>query len=142
MKKVVVEQGIQEAQAELLELLARAERLKEYIAVSKKLLRRSGSMGSESEVSPFLPRRRKTNSLAEEVTRILLAARKPLHVSEIISELQKTNYPITAKNPAATIAVALSRRPFEFEKVGPNTFVLAPMREAAGTVEEIKLREN
>ncbi len=132
VKRAVLEQGIQEAQIELQELMARAERLKEYIAVSKKLLRRSGSMVSEDNVSPFVPRRRKTNALAQEITTILVSANRPLHVSEIVSELERRNYKLEAKNPAATVAVALSRRPDEFEKVGPNTFALAAIREENG----------
>ncbi len=139
VKRAVLEQGIQEAQLELQELMARAERLKEYISVSKKLLRRSGSTISEDNLSPFVPRKRKTNALAQEITTILVSANRPLHVSEIVSELERRSYKLEAKNPTATIAVALSRRPDEFEKVGPNTFALAAIREENDTKEEIKL---
>lgn len=139
VKRAVLEQGIREAQIELQELMARAERLKEYIAVSKKLLRRSVSRVSEANLSAFVPRRRKTNALAQEVLTILASANRPLHVSEIIAELERRNYKLEAKNPTATVAVALSRRPDEFEKVGPNTFALAAIREENETEEEIKL---
>ena len=49
---------------------------------------------------------------------------RPMHVNFIAIELSRKGYPLKAKNPAATVAVALSRRPDQFTKVGPNTFDL------------------
>lgn len=127
-----MEEAIQEAQAELQEVMARAERLKEFIAASKKLFARRGASASGPDISgfgPLIPRRRKTNALALEVTAILSDAKRPLHVSEIVAELQRREYRLNAKNPIGTVAVALSRRPDEFEKVGPNTFALVTAAE-------------
>ncbi len=63
-------------------------------------------------------------SVADAAREILQAAGHPMHVRQILTELQKRGFQLNAKYPTATIVVALKRRPDEFVKVRPNTFAL------------------
>jgi hypothetical protein len=115
------------AERELLHHLSRAERLREWITATKKLCgKRDQTPAQPPSGVMLIPRRRtKTAVLATQVAEVLKAIGHPLHVDAIATELSKRGHPIMAKNPAATVAVALSRRPDQFTKVGPNTFDLA-----------------
>jgi hypothetical protein len=82
-----------------------------------------------STISPavtVLPLRRRTKTavLANQVAEVLAAAGRPLHVKEIVDKLQERGQPVTAQNPTAAVAVALSRRKDQFTKTTGNTFDL------------------
>ena len=116
---------LDKAEKELQELLTRAEFLREWITATKKLCGRPANESTQSQPLTFVLRRRtKTVELAAQVTDVLRST-GPMHVNGIASELAKRGHPVMAKNPAATLAVALSRRPDQFTKVAPNTFDLA-----------------
>jgi len=115
------------AEKELQDLLERTTILREWITVTKKICGKRHSTQETQELPlTFVPRRRtKTTELATQVREILGKIGRPMHVNFIAIELDRKGHPIDAKNPAATLAVALSRRPDEFARVGPNTFDLA-----------------
>jgi hypothetical protein len=114
------------AEKELQDLLERAEVLREWITITKKLAgkRPRGTELQAETVTVFTRRRTKTAVLAAQVKEVLRSSGRPMHVMYIAQALAKEGHPVTAKNPVATIAVALSRRPEEFTKTGPNTFFL------------------
>jgi HB1, ASXL, restriction endonuclease HTH domain len=115
------------AEQELQELLTRAESLREWITATKKLCGKlSHSNEQNQQPITFMSRRRtKTSVLAAQVSEVLLSTGRPMHVDSIAAELAKRGHPVMAKNPAATVAVALGRRTDQFTRVGPNTFDLA-----------------
>jgi|SRR5208282_643565 len=116
---------LDKAEKELQELLRRAEYLREWITATKKLCGKLPNAAENQQPLAFMPRRRtKTSVLAAQVVEVLRSAGRPLHVDEIASELEKLGHPVAAKNPAATVAVALSRRTNQFARVAPNTFDL------------------
>jgi len=114
------------AEQELQELLTRAESLREWITATKKLCGKLSHTNEQNQQPlTFKPRRRtKTAVLAAQVSEVLRAVGHPLHVDAIAAELTKRGNPVMAKNPAATVAVALGRRTDQFSRVGPNTFDL------------------
>jgi hypothetical protein len=115
---------LQKAERELEDLLDRAEALREWIAATKKLSGKRVNL-AENQAIPISPRRRtKTAELAEHVIEVLRRTGRPMHVNLIAIELSRKGYQVKAKNPAATVAVALGRRPDQFSRVGPNTFDL------------------
>jgi len=115
-----------QARRELQDLLNRAERLKDWIAATEKLCGRRGSANDNETETTGIVRFRRTKAavLAGQVATLLKDIGRPMHVSEIVEQLAKRGQPVTAKNPAATVAVALGRRRDQFIKTGPNTFDL------------------
>ena len=115
------------AETELQETLARAQALREWITATRKLCGRkvqTGPLPVEPGVTPMPRRRTKGTELANRVAGILQSAGRPMHVRDIVAELEKGENPLKARNPVATVAVLLSRRPELFLKVSPNTFEL------------------
>jgi hypothetical protein len=126
LKNTDLKEALASAEAELVSLLKRAETLREWITVTRKLCAKNTKSGPESEASQVVRfRRTKTTGLVQYIVEVLKEAGKPLHVDEILKKLEENNHPVTAKNPKATIAIALSRRTDEFRKTAPNTFGLA-----------------
>ncbi len=130
LKNTDLRVALASAKKELQEILGRAEHLREWIAVTEKLCAKRGKNAMASD-EPMVPgtRRTKASVLATYVIEVLLTAGKPLHVETIVAELQKAGHPVTAINPKAAVAVALSRRPEIFAKVAPNTFGIAEKAE-------------
>jgi hypothetical protein len=125
LKNVDLKDALASAESELASVLKRAETLREWIAVTKKLCAKNSKSAAEGDGAPIQRfRRTKTTGLVQSISEVLQAAGTPLHVDEILKRLAENNHPITARNPKATIAIALSRRTNEFRKTGPNTFVL------------------
>jgi hypothetical protein len=125
LKNTDLRAALASAEKELQEILGRAEHLREWITVTKKLCAKRGK-NSISDESPIVPgtRRTKASLLAAHVIEVLQAGGKPMHVEHIVAELSRAGHPVTAKNPKAAVAVALSRRPEQFLKTAPNTFGL------------------
>lgn len=134
LKNTDLKDALASAEAELVSVLKRAETLREWIAVTKKLCAKNTKTASEAE-TVAVPRLRRTKATGtiKHVVEVLQAAGRPLHVDEIVKMLAESNHASTALNPKATIAVALSRRPDQFRKTAPNTFGLAsgPLEGAA-----------
>ena len=126
LKNTDLKDALASAEAELISVLKRAETLREWIAVTKKLCAKNTKTAGESE-TVTVPRLRRTKATGtiKNVVEVLHAAGRPLHVDEIVKKLAENNHASTALNPKATIAVALSRRPDQFRKTAPNTFGLA-----------------
>jgi hypothetical protein len=125
LKNIDLKDALANAEAELVTVLKRAESLREWITVTKKLCAKNSKAAGISENEPILKRRTRTSGLAQQIRDVLVQAGKPMHVDDIVKALQEQGHPVMAKNPKATIAVALSRRVDEFERVRPNTFALA-----------------
>lgn len=126
LKNTDLKDALASAEAELVSVLKRAETLREWIAVTKKLCAKNTKSASEIESAPVTRfRRTKTTGLVQHVVEVLQAAGTPLHVDDIVKKLAENNHAVTARNPKATIAIALSRRTDQFRKTGPNTFGLA-----------------
>jgi hypothetical protein len=126
LKTTELKASLVQAKRELQDLLTRAGRLKEWIAATEKLCGKKGqSHDSDVETGTVVRfRRTKAVLLAAQVAAVLKDAGKPMHVREIVAELAKRQQPVTARNPVATVAVALGRRAEQFAKTGPNTFDL------------------
>jgi len=126
LKNTDLKDALASAEAELISVLKRAETLREWIAVTKKLCaKNTKTVGEPETVAVPRLRRTKATGTIKHVVEVLQAAGKPLHVDEIVKKLAENNHASTALNPKATIAVALSRRPDQFRKTAPNTFGLA-----------------
>lgn len=135
LKTTDLRTALASAEKELQDILVRAEHLREWISVTKKLCAKRGSTGLASDPALMAgSRRTKASVLAAHVIEVLRAAERPLHVEQIVLELSRAGHPVTAKNPKATLAVALGRRPETFTKVAPNTFGVA---EIVGSKEEL-----
>jgi HB1, ASXL, restriction endonuclease HTH domain len=124
LKNVDLKDALANAEAELVAVLKRAESLREWITVTKKLCAKNSKAAGISENEPIVKRRTRTSGLAQQIRDVLVQAGTPMHVDDIVKALQEQGHPVMAKNPKATIAVALSRRVDEFERVKPNTFAL------------------
>jgi hypothetical protein len=125
LKNTDLKDALASAEDELAYVLKRAEQLREWITVTKKLCAKN-TKASEHDVAPVTRfRRTKATGTIQHVLEVLQAAGTPLHVDDIVARLAASNHASTAKNPKATIAVALSRRPDQFRKTGPNTFGVA-----------------
>src|ERR1700722_4701139 len=124
LKNIDLKDALANAEAELVSVLKRAESLREWITVTKKLCAKNSKAAGISENEPIVKRRTRTSGLAQQIRDVLGEAGKPMHVDDIVKALQEQGHPVMAKNPKATIAVALSRRVDEFERVKPNTFAL------------------
>ncbi|MGA7059810.1 MAG: winged helix-turn-helix domain-containing protein [Candidatus Acidiferrales bacterium] len=131
LKNIDLKDALANAEAELAAVLKRAESLREWIAVTKKLCAKNSKASAGMEVEPIIRRRTRNTTLAQQIREVLLEAGKPMHVDDIVKSLQTKGHPVMAKNPKATIAVALSRRTEEFERVMPNTFALVTKTNAA-----------
>jgi hypothetical protein len=125
LRTAELKEALASAEAELQELHARVEALEEWITVTRKLCAKPVRVGSP-EILPS--RRTKTAGLAQHITEVLLALEQPMHVNDIVAALEGFGHPVQAKNPGATVAIALSRRPKEFIKTAPNTFGLVPRK--------------
>jgi hypothetical protein len=114
------------AEAELDTLEKRVEALKEWIAVTRKLCSKSPKLSVNVEAT-FVPRMRRTKTadLTNQISEVLQEKGGPMHVRDIVIALAEKGQPMTAQNKDATVAIALSRRPDQFQKTGPNTFALA-----------------
>ena len=135
LKTTDLRAALTSAEKELQDILVRAEQLREWISVTKKLCAKRGSTGLPNDPSLMAgSRRTRASVLATHVIEVLRAAERPLHVEQIVLELSRAGHPVMAKNPKATLAVALGRRPETFTKVGPNTFGVA---ENVGAKEEL-----
>lgn len=134
LKNTDLKDALASAEAELVSVLKRAETLREWIAVTRKLCAKNTKGAGETETAA-VPRLRRTKATGtiKHVVEVLQAAGKPLHVDEIVKKLAENNHASTALNPKATIAVALSRRPDQFRKTAPNTFGLASGTPFEGT---------
>lgn len=113
---------------ELKETLEHATVLREYIAVSRRLIGKKPLEYEQQELPgvAVIPRRRTKGAvLAQQVVDVLQAAGHPLHVKDIVRKLAENGNPVIAQNPKNTTAVLLLRRADQFVKVSPNTFDLA-----------------
>lgn len=130
LKNTDLRAALASAEKELQEILGRAEHLREWIAVTKKLCAKRGK-NAIADGTLIVPgtRRTKASVLAAYVIEVLQTAGKPMHVENIVAELSRAGHPVTARNPKAAVAVALGRRPETFARVGPNTFGLAEKAE-------------
>jgi hypothetical protein len=130
LKNTDLRAALASAEKELQEILGRAEHLREWIAVTKKLCAKRGKHAIADDTTIVAgTRRTKATVLAAHVIDVLRTAGKALHVETIVAELSRAGHPVTARNPKAAVAVALSRRPETFAKTGPNTFGLAAKEE-------------
>lgn len=123
---------LESAEAELESLTKRVEVLKEWIAVTRKLCVKNSKVPATFDPPPLRTRRTKTADLTIQVLEVLAEKGAPMHVKDIVLALEEKNHAMTAKNPEATLAVALSRRPDKFQRTGPNTFGVV-----AGTPETV-----
>lgn len=125
LKNTDLKEALGAAKEELAYVLKRAETLREWIAVTEKLCAKNAK-GAEHEPAPIARfRRTKATTTVQHVMEVLAKAGTPLHIDEIVKRLAENNHASAAKNPKATIAVALSRRPDQFRKTAPNTFGIA-----------------
>ena len=125
LKNTDLKDALASAESELQSTLKRAETLREWIAVTKRLCAKN-SKSAEAETQPIARfRRTKATGTIQHIVEILQVAGAPLHVDEIVKRLAANNHASTARNPKATIAVAMSRRTDKFRKTAPNTFGLA-----------------
>jgi hypothetical protein len=127
LKVTDLRETLESAEAELVTLQKRVEMLKEWISVTKRLCAKNSKVTAALEAS--LPvaktRRTRTSDLADQVLEVLTEKGAPMHVKEIVTALAVKGHPMTAQNPEATLAVALSRRTDKFQRAAPNTFGLA-----------------
>lgn len=133
LKNTDLKDALANAETELAAVLKRAESLREWINITKKLCAKNSKGSAVTDAEPIVKRRTRTTALAQQVREVLLEAAKPLHVDDIVVALKSKGHPVMAQNPKATIAVALSRRPDQFKRVLPNTF--AVVTDAGGTKE-------
>ena len=127
LKGADLKEALESAEAELVTVLKRAEMLKEWIEVTKRLCAKNSKSSPEpsNTFRVYLrPRRTKTAELAVQILEVLQERGSPMHVKDIATALAEKGRPMTAKNPEATIAIALGRRPTQFLKTAPNTFGL------------------
>jgi len=125
--KADLKEHIAWAEDELKRILERAEALRQYIAATRKLAGKKAPEFVQQSLPgvTVIPRRRtKGATLATHVADILRGAGVPLHVKAIVEKLAQGGNPVIARNPLNTVAVALSRRPDQFKKTGPNMFDL------------------
>jgi|SRR6185437_9278625 len=134
LKSTELKAALVQAKGELQDLLNRAETLKVWIAATERLCGRKGQLNENEPESAGVVRFRRTKAtlLLAQVTDVLKTMAHPMHVNDIVAELAKRQQPVIAKNPAATVAVALSRRPQQFIKTGPNTFDIVGKDKAKG----------
>jgi hypothetical protein len=129
LKNNDLKDALANAEAELAALHKRAESLREWIAVTKKLCAKNSKAAeviTDNDAVVMRTRRTRTTALAQQVREVLLEAGAEMHVNDIVEALKAKGHPVMAQNPKATIAVALSRRPEQFARVKPNTFALVP----------------
>ncbi len=129
LKNIDLKDALANAEAELAALHKRAEQLREWIAVTKKLCAKNSTASgaiTDTEAVVTRTRRTRTTALAQQVREVLLEAGAEMHVDDIVEALKAKGHPVMAQNPKATIAVALSRRADQFTRVKPNTFALVP----------------
>jgi hypothetical protein len=113
------------AERELQETLAKAERLKEFINATIKLVgKRRNGRASQNDNLLLLRKRRRTSIIADHAADILKDAGHPLHVRDIVAKLREKGTAPSGQHPETTLAVALARRNDVFEKVAPSTFAL------------------
>ena len=130
LKTTDLKDALASAEAERESLRARLEALDEWIEVTRRLCSKPSRHTGTQEVPNS--RRTRTSDLAIHVLEVLKRAGSPMHVNDIVAALAQHGHPVQAKNPAATVAVALGRRPEQFRKAAPNTFGIAFTSEPIG----------
>src|SRR5580693_4796850 len=119
LKNIDLKEALASAEDELAFVLKRAEQLREWITVTKKLCAKN-TKNAEPETAPVTrSRRTKMTGVVEHVLEVLQTAGGPMHVDDIMRKLTENGHPVMARNPKATIAVALSRRTDQFRKTAP-----------------------
>jgi len=137
LKSGDVKDALATAEAELASLLKRAETLRQWIALTKKVGTNSSRLAGDPSAEPFIrTRRTKAVGLIMNVMGVLAQEGTPLHVDDIVEKLRALGQSPGAQNPKATIAVALSRRPDLFQKTAPNTFGLTTSTPKETVVED------
>lgn len=63
-------------------------------------------------------------TLKEAIYSVLSEARRPMHVDQVLEELEKGGAELKAKDPRLSIASTLHRDNERYRKTGPNTFEL------------------
>lgn len=124
IKQTDLKDVLASAEKELQETLAEAERLKEFITATRKLVGRRRAASASLSGGLILKRKRRANAMADQVVQILKDTKKPMHAQDIVTQLVERGYQFKTDKPSASVAVALARRSDQFEKVGPNTFDL------------------
>jgi hypothetical protein len=126
LRQKELKETLARAENELKHTLERVQNLRDLIAVTRKLCGKPPASPDVSASVTMLPQRRRTKTaeLANQVADVLRAAGHPMHVKDIVARLAERGQAVIAQNPTATVAVALSRRPDQFEKVSGNTFDL------------------
>jgi hypothetical protein len=126
LKSVDLKDALATAEAELASVLKRADTLRQWIALTRRVGASQSKSADTFEVNGFIrSRRTKAVGVIKNVLEVLNEAGQPMHVDDIVEKLRDRGQLPAAKNPKATIAVALSRRTDQFRKTGPNTFGLA-----------------
>jgi hypothetical protein len=136
LKIADLKETLASAEAELDTLEKRVEGLKEWIAVTRKLCSKTPKIAAGIEAPPIFTRMRRTRTadLANQIAEVLQEKGAPMHVREIVIALAEKGHPMTARNKDATVAIALSRRPEQFQRTAPNTFGLVPGAPLEGAV--------
>jgi len=124
LKNTDLKEALANAEAELAALHKRAESLREWIIVTKKLCAKNSKVSGTIDAEAIVTRRTRTPALAQQVHDLLVEVGSSMHVDDIVEALKTKGQPVMAQNPKATVAVALSRRPDQFTRVKPNTFAL------------------
>lgn len=126
LKKDDVKDALATAEAELAAIMRRAETLRQWIALTRQVGNNSTRSTDDLATEPFVrTRRTKAVGLLKNVLELLKETGQPMHVNDIVEKLKDRGQAPGAKNPKATIAVALSRRPDQFRRTAPNTFGIA-----------------
>jgi hypothetical protein len=126
LRQKELKETLARAENELKHTLERVQNLRDLIAVTRKLCGKPPALPETSATVTVIQRRRtKTAELANQVADVLRTAGHAMHVKDIVAKLEDRGQAVTAQNPKAAVAVALSRRPDQFQKVSGNTFDLA-----------------
>jgi hypothetical protein len=127
--------GIEEARAEMARLKANVSIMEERLQLVSRLIEvetrveseDAGPMsGERSEANPeaAAPPRSPDDELETEVEGILEAAGKPMHISEIRSELLLRGFPIPGRGDDANIIVRLRKDGTRFVRTARGTYGL------------------
>ena len=129
MKQRTYLQAIKEAELDLekmkkeeAEIVRKTEALEHFIQSGRALAGRRRKARVRAAT-----RKAASNShprIADHVAEILKQAGKPLHLKDIVEQLQAKRT-FATKDPTSSVAVAIRRRGRQFKRVKPNTFKLA-----------------
>jgi hypothetical protein len=120
LTKSALHANLDAAKRELREISVRAERLKQFISSAEGLIARNESGTRDVALALVLPKRKRSNAVANTVKDILSGVARPMHVVEIVEELARRGI----KSSIGTVRIALFRRPDEFVKSGRGIFSL------------------